>query len=288
MIKHLGIIGDWVIGYYLEFGIWVLGIGRWRVTVLTPDERERYDRQIMIEQIGPEGQEKLKRSRVVIAGAGGLGSPIAIYLTAAGVGMIRLIDHDRVSMSNLNRQVLHWEEDIGKKKVQSAATKLRKLNPGVKIEAIDEMITETNVSHLLEGCDAIVDAMDNLPARYILNRCAIEKNIPFFHGAINGFEGRAMTILPGKTACLRCMYRGSVPGEKFPVIGVTPAVIGSIQATEVIKYLLGIGQLLTNRLLMYDGLEAVFTEFAVNRNPDCDHCGSLSVPSLSPGGERGG
>ncbi|MDP3017544.1 MAG: HesA/MoeB/ThiF family protein [Deltaproteobacteria bacterium] len=256
--------------------------------MLTPDERERYDRQIMIEEFGPEGQEKLKRSRVVIAGAGGLGSPIALYLTAAGVGMIRLIDHDRVSMSNLNRQVLHWEEDIGKKKVQSAATKLQHLNPGVKIEAIDEMITETNVSHLLEGCDAIVDAMDNLPTRYILNRCAIEKNIPFFHGAINGFEGRAMTILPGKTACLRCMYRGSVPEEKFPVIGVTPAVIGSIQATEVIKYLLGIGQLLTNRLLMYDGLEAVFTEFAVNRNPDCDHCGTLSVSSLSPGGERGG
>ena len=189
--------------------------------------------------------------------------------------MIRLIDHDRVSMSNLNRQVLHWEEDIGKKKVQSAATKLRNLNPGVKIEAIDEMITEANVSRLVDGCDAIVDAMDNLPTRYILNRCAIEQNIPFFHGAVNGFEGRAMTILPGKTACLRCMYRGSVPGEKFPVIGVTPAVIASIQATEVIKYLLGIGQLLTNRLLMYDGLEAVFTEFAVNRNPDCDHCGSL-------------
>ncbi|MBM4277492.1 MAG: HesA/MoeB/ThiF family protein [Deltaproteobacteria bacterium] len=247
--------------------------------MLTPDERERYDRQILIEQIGPEGQEKLKRSRVVIAGAGGLGSPIAIYLTAAGVGMIRLIDHDRVSLSNLNRQILHWEEDIGKKKVQSSATKLRKLNPGVKIEAIDETITEANVSSLMDSCDAIVDAMDNLPTRYILNRCAIEKNIPFFHGAIRGFEGRAMTILPGKTACLRCMYRGSVPEEKFPVIGVTPAVIGSIQAAEVIKYLLGIGQLLTNRLLMYDGLEALFTEFAVNRNPECDHCGTPLTPS---------
>jgi len=247
--------------------------------MLKPDERERYDRQILIEQIGPEGQEKLKRSRVVIAGAGGLGSPIAIYLTAAGVGMIRLIDHDRVSLSNLNRQILHREEDIGKKKVQSAATKLRNLNPGVNIEAIDETITEANVSRLMDGCDAIVDAMDNLPTRYILNRCAIEKNIPFFHGAIRGFEGRAMTILPGKTACLRCMYRGSVPEEKFPVIGVTPAVIGCIQATEVIKHLLGIGQLLTNRLLMYDGLEALFTEFAVNRNPECDHCGNFLTPS---------
>jgi molybdopterin/thiamine biosynthesis adenylyltransferase len=249
--------------------------------MLTPDELNRYNRQILIEQIGPEGQEKLKRSRVAIAGVGGLGSPIAIYLTAAGIGRIRLIDHDRVSLSNLNRQILHWTEDVGKKKVLSAETKLQKLNSEVKIEAIEETITDTNVSQLLEGCEAIVDAMDNLPTRYILNRCAIEKKIPFFHGAIRGFEGRAMTILPGKTACLRCMYRGSVPEEKFPVIGVTPAVIGSIQATEVIKYLLGIGQLLTNRLLMYDGLEGLFTEFAVNRNPDCDHCGSLPAPSSS-------
>jgi adenylyltransferase/sulfurtransferase len=244
--------------------------------VLTPGERERYDRQIMIEEIGLEGQERLKRSRVVIAGVGGLGSSIALYLTAAGIGMIRLIDHDRVSMSNLNRQVLHWEEDIGGKKVDSARTKLKNLNRAVEIEAIDETITETNIPLLVNGCDAIVDAMDNLPARYILNRCAIEKNIPFFHGAVNGFEGRVMTILPGKTACLRCMYRGPVPEEKFPVIGVTPAMIGSIQATEVIKYLTGIGKLLTNRLLLYDGLNATFGEFIVNRNPDCDHCGSLN------------
>jgi adenylyltransferase/sulfurtransferase len=242
--------------------------------MLTPSEQERYDRQIMIGEIGEEGQEKLKRSRVVIAGTGGLGSPIAIYLTAAGIGMIRLIDHDQVALSNLNRQILHWEEDIGRKKVDSARTKLRNLNRAVEIEAIAETVTEGNVSKLVNGCDVIVDAMDNLPARYILNRCAIEKNIPFFHGAVNGFEGRVMTILPGKTACLRCMYRGPVPQEKFPVIGVAPAVIGVIQATEVIKYLLGIGKLLTNRLLIYDGLEVTFSEFTVNKNPDCDHCGS--------------
>lgn len=244
--------------------------------MLMPDEMERYDRQILIEKIGPEGQEKLKGSKVIIAGTGGLGSSIAFYLTAAGIGRIRLVDHDRVSLSNLNRQILHWEEDIGKKKVQSAIVKLRKLNSRIEIEAIDERITETNVFRLTEGFEAIVDAMDNLPTRYILNRCAIEKKIPFFHGAIHGFEGRVMTILPGKTACLRCLYRGWVPEVKFPVIGVTPAVIGSIQATEVIKYLLGIGQLLTDRFLMYDGLEAIFTEFAIQRNPECDHCGALA------------
>jgi molybdopterin/thiamine biosynthesis adenylyltransferase len=243
--------------------------------MLTPSERERYDRQIMIGGIGQEGQEKLKRSRVVIAGVGGLGSPIALYLTAAGIGMIRVIDHDQVALSNLNRQTLHWEEDIGRKKVDSARTKLRNLNSAVEVEAIAETITESNVSQLVDGCEVIVDATDNLPARYILNRCAVEKNIPFFHGAVNGFDGRVMTIIPGETACLRCMYRGPVPQEKFPVMGVAPAVIGSIQATEVIKYVLGIGKLLTNRLLIYDGLKGAFSEFTVNKNPNCDHCGSL-------------
>jgi adenylyltransferase/sulfurtransferase len=228
----------------------------------------------MIGEIGQEGQEKLKRSRVVIAGTGGLGSPIAIYLTAAGIGTIRVIDHDQVALSNLNRQILHWEEDVGRKKVDSARTKLRNLNSTVEIQAIAETITEENVFGLVDGCDAIVDALDNLPTRYILNRCAIEKNIPFFHGAVNGFEGRAMTVIPGETACLRCMYRGLVPQEKFPVMGVAPAVIGSIQATEVIKYLVGIGKLLTNRLLIYDGLKVTFSEFRLNKNPNCDHCGS--------------
>jgi adenylyltransferase/sulfurtransferase len=228
----------------------------------------------MIGEIGHEGQEKLKRSRVVIAGAGGLGSPIAIYLTSAGIGTIRIIDHDQVALSNLNRQILHWEEDIGRKKVDSAKNKLRNLNSSVEIETIGETIKEDNVSQLVEGYDAIVDAMDNLPTRYILNRCAIEKNIPFFHGAVNGFEGRVMTIIPGNTACLRCMYRGPVPQEKFPVIGVAPALIGIIQATEVIKYLLRIGNLLTNRLLLYNGLKITFSEFTVNKNPNCDHCGS--------------
>jgi len=244
--------------------------------MLTTDELERYDRQIMIEEIGEKGQERLKKSRVAIAGVGGIGSPVALYLTAAGIGKIRMIDHDRVTLSNLNRQILHWEEDIGKKKVDSARTKLRNLNRAVEIETIAETITEENVFRLVEGCDAIVDAMDNLPTRYILNRCAIKKHIPFFHGAVHGFEGRVMTVLPGETACLRCMFRGPVPQEKFPVIGVVPAMIGSIQATEVIKYLAGIGNLLTNRLLIYDGLRIAFSEFIVKRNPECDHCGSLS------------
>ncbi len=243
--------------------------------MLTRDELEKYDRQIMIRGFGEEGQEKLKRAKVFIAGAGGLGSAASMYLAAAGVGVIRVVDHDRVELSNLNRQVLHWDGDIGMSKVDSAREKLKKLNPEVEIEAIDEMITEANVSQLVAGFDLIVDAMDNLPTRYRLNKAALQKNIPFFHGAVYGFEGRAMTVIPGKTACLRCVYRGVTPEEKFPVVGVTPAVIGCTQATEVIKYIVGIGELLTNRLLVYDGLNLKFTEFKVKKDPNCEHCGHL-------------
>lgn len=241
--------------------------------MLTRDERERYDRQIMISGVGEEGQEKLKKARVFVAGAGGLGSITTTYLAAAGIGLIRVVDHDRVELNNLNRQVLHWDEDIGKKKVVSAQQKLKGLNPLIAIEAVADSITEANVSQLVADFDLIVDAMDNMSTRYLLNRMAVDKGIPFFHGAVYGFEGRAMTVIPGQSACLGCVYRGAIPEEEFPVIGVTPAVIGSIQATEVIKYILGIGQLLTNRLLAYDGLSMTFTEFRLERDPDCEHCG---------------
>jgi len=244
--------------------------------MLTEDERERYDRQIRIREIGDDGQEKLKRAKVVIAGSGGLGSPAAIYLAAAGVGTIRIVDHDRVELSNLNRQILHWDNDIGRNKVDSAAEKLSQLNQGVKIEAVEEMINEANVSQLVAGFDLIVDGLDNLPTRYLLNKAAIENNIPFVHGTVYGLEGRVMTIIPGKTACLKCVYRELIPPGKCPAIGVIPAVIGCIQATEVIKYIMGIGKLLTNRLLIYDGLNMKFTELAVKRDPNCEHCGHLA------------
>jgi len=244
--------------------------------MLSEREFKRYDRQIMIYGFGEEGQEKLKQAKAFIAGAGGLGSPAAIYLAAAGIGTIRIADHDTVELSNLNRQVLHRDEDIGSGKADSASAKLRKLNPDIRIESITDTITEANASRLVGDSDLIVDAMDNLPTRYLLNKTAIDKGIPFFHGAVYGFEGRAMTVIPGKSACLNCVYHGvTAPEEKFPVVGVTPAVIGSIQAAEVIKYLTGLGELLTNRLLNYDALSMKFTEFKVNRDPDCEHCGKL-------------
>lgn len=241
--------------------------------MLREEELQRYARQIMIRGIGVEGQEKLKKARVVIVGSGGLGSPIAIYLAAAGVGTIRIIDQDTVDLSNLNRQVLHWQKDIGRRKVDSAAEKLGQLNHDVVIDPIAETIDASNIGRLAAGFDLIVDATDNLETRFLLNAAAFQQNVPFIHGAVRGFEGRVTTIVPGQTACLRCIYRGPLPQEKTPVIGVTPAVVGCLQATEAIKYIVGVGQLLTNQLLVYDGLKMRFTTLMIRRDPNCPQCG---------------
>jgi adenylyltransferase/sulfurtransferase len=243
--------------------------------MLTKRERERYDRQILIPEIGVKGQERLKQAKVLIAGSGGLGSPVSFYLAAAGIGTIRLVDYDVVDISNLNRQILHWDGDIGRKKVDSAFDKLSRLNPTINIDTVNDRIDKDNLSKVVEGCDMIVDAMDNFQTRYLLNRVAIKRKVPFFYGAVRGFEGRAMTVIPDKTACLMCMYKGPVPEEKSPVMGVAPAVIGAIQATEVIKYITGVGQLLENRILHFDGLDMTFKEFKINRNPQCTHCGNI-------------
>ena len=245
--------------------------------MLTQEERQRYDRQIIIPGIGETGQEKLKKARVVIAGTGGLGSPISFYLAAAGLGTLRIIDNDKVELSNLNRQILHWDKDIGKEKAKSAREKLSRFNKQVKIETINRTIDEVNISALVDGFDVIVDAMDNMPTRFLLNQAAIKHNIPFIHGAVSGLEGRAMTVIPGKSACIRCIYHGTPTKTKFPVLGTTPAIIGAIQATEVIKYITGIGTLLTNRLLIYDGLNMKFSELNVVRNTNCEHCGDAVI-----------
>jgi molybdopterin-synthase adenylyltransferase len=243
--------------------------------MLTDKELQRYDRQIMLPGFGQEGQEKLKKAKVFLAGAGGLGSPVAYYLAAAGVGTIVIVDHDTVELSNLNRQILHWEENIGKSKTESAVRKLSGFNTAIKIKGIAATIDASTVNNLVGDADVIVDAMDNLPTRYLLNLTAQQKGIPFVHGAVYGFEGRAMTVLPGKTACLNCLYHGAeVPKSKFPVIGAAPGVIGCIQAVEVIKYIVGMGELLTGRLLNFDGMSMKFNEFKINRDPDCQHCGT--------------
>jgi len=238
--------------------------------MLLERERERYARQILL--FGEEGQERLKGAKVFIAGAGGLGCPIALYLAVAGIGEIRIADRDTVDRTNLNRQVLHWERDLGTPKAGSAEAKLREANPDIRIKAFATTIDETNVRDLVAGADLIVDAMDNFPTRYLLNREALRSGVPLIHGAIRGFDGQATTIVPGKTACLECIFPEAPPAEVFPVVGTTPGVIGMIQANEAIKYLLGREDLLANRLLLWDGMATTLETYTVERRPDCPAC----------------
>jgi len=218
---------------------------------------------------GETGQERLKKAHIFIAGAGGLGSPIALYLAVAGIGTLTIVDKDAVELSNLNRQILHYDRDIGRKKTASAEEKLLEANPDIKVKVIDATIDVSNAETLIENVDGIVDAMDNYPTRYLLNEVAIKKNIPLFHGGIRGFYGQATTIIPHKTACLRCIFPNAPPQEVFPVVGVTPGFIGMIQATEVLKYLLDSGELNTNRLFIWDGMQAHAEEIALERNASC-------------------
>ncbi len=241
---------------------------------MTNAELERYRRQIAVKGFGETGQNKLKSARVFLAGVGGLGSPAAMYLVAAGVGSLRIVDSDTVDVSNLNRQILHWTRDVGKKKVLSAKHKLHELNPEVDLEAIQTTITAENAAEIIEGSDLIVDAVDSLSTRYILNQAALDLSIPLFHGAVSGYEGRVMTVLPGKSACLMCLYQGVSLSQKTPVIGATAGVIACLQVTEAIKYLTGAGQLLTGRFLVYDGLNMRFAEINVARDPECKCCGT--------------
>jgi adenylyltransferase/sulfurtransferase len=236
-------------------------------------ELERYRRQMML--FGEDGQERLKKANIFIAGAGGLGSPVSIYLAVAGVGMITIIDMDVVEETNLNRQILHYDRDIGRKKTASAEEKLRELNPDIIINTIDVKINASNAKKLVGNADGIVDAMDNYPTRYQLNEVAIVKKIPFFHGGIRGFYGQATTIIPGTTPCLKCIFPKPPPREEFPVIGATAGIIGTIQSNEVIKYLTGTGDLLTNRLFLWDGMQSRAEEIRIEKNPSCEACGGM-------------
>jgi molybdopterin/thiamine biosynthesis adenylyltransferase len=238
--------------------------------MLTDIERQTYSRQILL--FDCRGQEKLKRTTVFIAGAGGLGSIISIYMAAAGFGKVRIVDCDLVERSNLNRQILHWNSDIGRAKVDSAKETLTGLNPEIHLEAFRESINEESIDGLLEGCDIIMDALDNFRTRYLLNRAVLRKGLPLIHGAICGYQGQATTILPGKTACLKCIFPTEPSYRKSPALGSTCGVIGSIQVTEAIKYTLSIGKLLENKLLIWDGLNACMDSVDIERNQKCFEC----------------
>jgi adenylyltransferase/sulfurtransferase len=201
---------------------------------------------------------------------------ICLYLAAAGVGHLRIVDCDVVEKSNLNRQILHWDGDTGRRKTDSAREKLASLNPLIRIETLSCRIAEDNVAELAQDCDLIVDGMDNFPTRRLLNQAAVDRRIPFVHGAVRGLFGQTMTVIPGETPCLRCLFPANPPPELFPIIGATCGVIGSIQASEAIKHLSGQGRPAAGRLFLWDGAQGSADSLAIERDPLCPVCGGLT------------
>jgi adenylyltransferase/sulfurtransferase len=243
------------------------------MSLLSENEQQRYDRQIILEQIGLHGQERLKASRVAIIGLGGLGSIVATYLAAAGIGYLRIVDCDKVDLTNLNRQILHWQKDVEQRKTISAFEKTTALNPEIKIEAFDTKFDDSNCSDIIGGNDLVIDCLDNFETRFLLNKACIETNIPFIHGACMGFEGRVSLFIPHVTPCLACVYPAAPPKEKFPIFGATAGMIGLFQVMEAIKFLLNKGVALKSRLLFYDALALDFRIFDLQKADDCAVCG---------------
>jgi molybdopterin/thiamine biosynthesis adenylyltransferase/rhodanese-related sulfurtransferase len=247
---------------------------------LTPAQRTRYSRHLLIPEIGEAGQLKLLESRVLLIGAGGLGSPAALYLAAAGVGTLGIIDADIVDETNLQRQIVHSLDRLGEPKVDSARRTLEGLNPDVTVKTYRERLTSENVDRILdEGWDLILDGADNFPTRYLVNDASVWHDIPVVHGSIYRFEGQVTVFKPHEGPCYRCLFPQPPPPELAPscseggVLGILPGIIGSIQANEVLKLAAGIGESLVGRLLLYDALEESFTEVALRRDPDCPVCG---------------
>jgi adenylyltransferase/sulfurtransferase len=246
---------------------------------LSPEEFTRYSRNILLPQVGVEGQRKLKVSSVLIVGLGGLGSPVALYLAAAGVGRLGLADPDVVDLSNLQRQVLHATEGVGQLKVDSARARLLELNPEVQLDAIPEVITARNALTILSDYQLVVDATDNLESRYLLNDACYLSNKILIHGSIYRFEGQVSVFDGHQGACYRCVYPTPPPPELVPngsvsgVMGVLPGLIGLIQATETIKLILGIDSSLMGTLLLYNALELSFQKIKLHKNPGCPLCG---------------
>jgi adenylyltransferase/sulfurtransferase len=231
---------------------------------------------MLISNWGEEGQARLKRSTVTVAGAGGLGCPASTYLAAAGVGRIRLIDNDFFELNNLNRQILGWERDLGRAKTEACKEKLSEFNSDIEIEAINVKINEKNVMELIEGSDVVVDAMDNWNTRFILNRSCVELKIPFIHAGIYGLSGQVTTIVPGKGPCLKCIIPVAPPEVRpFPVFGATPGLFAMIQVMEVMKLLIGLGKPLIGRILLFSGEDMSFHVVDVLRNPQCLVCRNL-------------
>ncbi|MFQ5580206.1 MAG: ThiF family adenylyltransferase [Nitrospiria bacterium] len=249
----------------------------------TEEQLIRYSRHIILSEVGGKGQKLIGQASVLVVGAGGLGSPIALYLAAAGVGTIGIIDPDVVDLSNLHRQVIHHTSDLDRPKVGSAQDKIAALNPDVKVIPYKEYLNAQNALELFGDYDYIIDGTDNFPVKFLINDAAYFAKKPFIHGGILRFEGQIFTILPGESACYRCIFpepppSGIVPScQEAGVLGTLAGLIGTLQGTEVLKLILGIGKPLTNRILSYDALRTAFREIPIRKNPDCPLCGSQAT-----------
>jgi adenylyltransferase/sulfurtransferase len=258
-----------------------------QVEGLSLSERQRYSRHLLLPEVGEDGQRALKAARVLVVGAGGLGSPAALYLAAAGVGTIGFVDFDTVDVSNLQRQIIHGTADVGRRKLDSARDRITALNPGVRVETFNEAFSVTNAKRLVDAFDLVVDGTDNFPARYLVNDACVLFGKPNAWGSIHRFEGQAAVFAAPGGPCYRCLHPAPPPAGLVPscaeagVLGVLPGVIGTIQATEAIKMLLGIGDSLVGRLLLYDALRMRFRGIKMPKDPDCPICGMRpSITSL--------
>jgi len=245
---------------------------------LREEQIERYSRQIILPDIGSRGQEKLFKAKVLIIGLGGLGSPCALYLAAAGIGSIGIVDSDNVELNNLQRQILHSTKNVGKPKVESAKEKLNAINPDVEVIPYLLRLTSENILEIIEDYDIIVDGSDNFPTRYLVNDACVLSRKPLSHAGIFRYDGQAMTILPGKSPCYRCLFPEPPPPGFIPtcqeagIMGAVAGVIGTIQANEVLKYILGIGQPLSGRVLIFNALDSTFRTVRVPKDKDCLIC----------------
>jgi len=245
---------------------------------LTEEQIERYSRHIILKDVGGKGQEKILQSKILIIGAGGLGAPAALYLAAAGVGTIGIIDGDKVDLSNLQRQIIHFTKDVKKDKTISAKQKIEELNPDVKVNIYNERVYASNITSFIKDYDFVIDGTDNFPAKFLINDACVLNNKPFSHGGILRFDGQTMTYTPGNT-CYRCIFsepppKGAVPTcSEAGVLGAIAGMLGTIQAAEALKYVLGIGELLNNRLLIFNAFNMNFRTVSFNKNPNCPICG---------------
>ena len=246
---------------------------------LNEEQIQRYSRHIILEEVGGTGQEKLLESKVLIIGAGGLGAPAGLYLAAAGIGTIGVVDADKVDLTNLQRQIIHHTDDVGRKKVVSAKNKMLAVNPDITVKTYQEWAMAANIREIIREYDFVIDGTDSFPAKFLVNDACYFEKVAFSHAGILQFDGQLITVVPGETACYRCIFGSPPPPGSVPscaqagVLGVLAGVIGSLQATEAIKYLLGIGELLTGELLMYNALNMEFRKISVKRNPNCPICG---------------